>query len=174
MSPIPKPKEREKRTKFMSRCLRNKDMKNKFKRIGKKIIIPLLWFTMALLLLSIIIITQEILIKPLNKKSFLVLPFIFFIVYFIWILFMSITKYKKETLLNDIERKAKWKYLSQEYKRFYKHMHILGISLSIFMFISGVWLLAIKDPYGWLLLILGINILVTNIILLRRKNELDN
>ena len=143
----------------------------KFKAFGKKIIIPLLWFAIALLLLATIIITQYTLTKQLTPRSIIVVPFIFFIIYFIWILFISVTKYKKETLLNDIERKAKWKSLSQEYKRFYRHMHILGISLSIFMFISGVWLLAIKDPYGWLLLILGINILVTNIILLRRKNE---
>ena len=147
------------------------EFEKKFKRFGQKIIIPLLWFSMALLLLSIIIITQYALTKQGTQRSIIVVPFIFLIIYFIWILFISVTKYKKETLLNDIERKAKWKSLSQEYKRFYKHMHILGISLSIFMFVLGVWLLAIKDPYGWLLLILGINILVTNIIILRRKNE---
>jgi hypothetical protein len=109
--------------------------------------------------------------KPINEKLIIVVLFIFFIVYFIWILFVSVTKYKKETLLNDTERKAKWDNLSKEYKRFYNHMHILGISMSIFLFISGIWLLIIKDSYGWFMLIMGINLLISNIILARRKNE---
>ena len=143
----------------------------KFKKFVEKIVIPLLWFTMTLLLLATIIIIQDILTKQLTQKSIILVPSIFFIIYLIWILFISVTKYKKETLLNDLEKKAKWKSLSQEYKQFYKHMHILAISLSIFMLISGIWLLAIKDPSGWLLLILGINLLVTHIIICRRKNE---
>lgn len=147
-------------------------MKNlKSKRLAEKIIIPLIWFVILLLILATITLISFILTKPLSDKSIIIVVFIFFIIYFIWVLFMSVTKYKKETLLNDIERKAKWAFLSQEYKRFNNHMHILGISLSLFMFISGVWLLMIKDPSAWLLLILGLNLLISNIILNKRKNE---
>lgn len=151
---------------------RESSFEKNFKRLGKKIIIPLLWFAIVLLLLAtIIILTQYTLTKPLNEKFIVVILFILFILYFVWFLFVSVTKYQKETLLDDTEKKAKWESLSPEYKRFYRHLHILGISMSVFMLISGIWLLAIKDPYGWLMLILGANLIVPNIIISRRKNE---
>lgn len=143
----------------------------KLRQFGKKVIIPLIWCSIILLLFTIGIIIQYTLSKSINRKSIIVILFILFIVYFIWILFVSVTKYQRETLLNDAERKSKWANLSKEYKQFYNHMHILGISMSIFMFISGVWLLIIRDSYGWFMLIMGINLLISNIILARKTNE---
>jgi|SRR3989344_740346 len=149
-----------------------KSFENKFKRVGQKTIVPLIWFAIALLLLATIFIAQHILTKPLNENSIVLIPSLFFILYFIWILFVSITKYRKETLLDNTERKAKWQSLGLKYKRFYRHMYILGISLSIFMFISGIWFLIIKNPSGWLMLILGINVMISNIIISRRNKKM--
>ena len=143
---------------------------DKFKRVAKRIIIPLLWFAIALLLLAILVMTQYTLTIPLSGKSLVVIPLVLLIIYFVWILFISVTKYRKETLLEDTEKEAKWESLNPKYKKFYRHMHILAISLSIFMFISGIWLLIIKEFSGWLMLIIGANILVSNIIILRKKN----
>jgi len=141
----------------------------KFKRFAKRAIIPMLWITIVLLIIAIIIIIQYSLTKQLTLKSIIVVPFILLMFYFVWILFLSVTKYKKETLLDDTERKKQWKYLSTGYKRFYIHLHILGISMSTFLIISGIWLLFIKDPYGWFLLIMGANIIVSNIIIWKRN-----
>ena len=146
-------------------------LEDKFKRVVKKVIIPLLWFVIVLLLFSIVVISQYTLAKQLNPKSIIIVPFIFFMIYFIWILFVSVTKYKKETLLTDTERKTQWKSLSKEYRRFYKHMFILGITLSTFMILSGIWLIFIKDIYGWLMLFIGANLLFQNINLKRRSND---
>ena len=110
-----------------------------------KIVVGLIWITILMLLVFPILIfimfwNQFDIIKHL-LILFLILPMLIFAFF----LFTFVTKYKKETLLNDIERKKKWKFLSKSYRKFYKKLIIFQFILFIFLIIAGVFLLFDKN-----------------------------
>jgi len=115
------------------------------RKIMNKIVVGLIWITILMLLVFPILIfimfwNQFDIIKHL-LILFLILPMLIFAFF----LFTFVTKYKKETLLNDIERKKKWKFLSKSYRKFYKKLIIFQFILFIFLIIAGVFLLFDKN-----------------------------
>lgn len=133
--------------------IKNKKTLMKIAKVLMVLVIPLLLLAVGLIAQGLISGKIEGFIRKILTTLILIA-----MLYFVYILFLLLTKYnKKEFELNDKELKAKWKYLSEDYKRFWYEMSIFGLIFFSFITIFGLSEVFLYKNYnGWFQIIIGI------------------
>lgn len=153
------------------------EITRKTRKVMNKIVIILMWVAMPMIILGSILLLIELLGAKIDIMKQLIAVFAIIAMFiFVIILFLLSTKYRKEMLLNDTERKEKWMFLRKDYRNFQKKMLIFGEIFDIFMIISGIFLLFNPNEdkfYAIFMLVVGASLLVSTLRAINEHKEME-
>ncbi len=142
-------------------------MKDISTKTESKIVLSLIWIAIPILFIAAIMLFFMIINKPniLPSQMLLLSIMISFILVFAGLLIRGITKYQKELVMNDTEKRRNWKHLSNDFKSFYRKLEIFQLLMAIFMIILGIYEVfhpkTPNDYIGFFVLFMGIMLLFT-------------
>ena len=147
------------------------------RKVINNIVLGMMWLAIPLILLGSILLFLELLESKVSIIKQLISGFaIIMMLIFVFILIISLIKYRKEILLNDNERKEKWRFLRKDYRNLWRKMIIFGGVFNIFMIISGIFLLFNPDSdkfNGIFMTIVGLGLLVSSYRQIRELKKME-
>lgn len=143
-----------------------------------KIVLGLVWFVIPLLVLASFLLFSELLnnnVRGIGKQLIVVFGIIL-ILTFAFILTILSTKYRKEMLLSDDERRKKWKFLRKDFRDFHKKMIVFTAALFVLIIITGIFLLFNSNSGKWsgiFFIIIGFSLLSNIIRSIKELREME-